>query len=306
MIRSVALACLPLVLTACPRALEPDPDKSSPREPDPLEHEPRGVGAPAVVDKPPAAGAVPLFVDEERVAWLVPNQLGRARPLQDLLPPRARDPHAWVTLEADAEHRRDLFIPRPSESYAGQQARVFAQGTRLTLGMFRPPPAGAPEHVRQTLRAPTVALDGLLLVRVRLEELPRVDDDRDTPAPPLIEIVIDGERVRAVPVSVLGQRGQRKREQRGDGDSDGKKVRPERIGLTEFLRDHAQVTTFKEATLEDVAGEQMSATRADLDSGAVEIKLGRNRRGLVRAFGKGAGLPDNGLRGVRRIELLTR
>jgi hypothetical protein len=294
--RRYGLITLALVVGAagCPRQLDPPKSADTPAEAAPT----------PPLSARPAPDAVALFVDEERVAWLAPAQLQRPTPLASLLPASAREEGAWVALEAQADHRRDLFIPRPAKTYAGQQARVYARGPRLAIGMFRPAPAGAPAHVRQTLRSPTVELDGLKWIRVRLREPPTDDEDEDRRPPPRqIAIVVDGEAAPPVPLDVFPARGKKRR---GGGDRSGDKVRPDQISLLSFLRDHANVPSFVEASLHDRDGVEMRVSAKDLASGVAKVELGRNRRDLVRVFAQGPGVPEDGLRGLIRVELKTR
>jgi hypothetical protein len=271
---------------------------------------PRPIDGPAPPSAPPAAvgdagprpstAAAELLVDDERVAWIDPARLSEPTPLARLLPQELRDPTTWFSITAFAG-KRDLHIVKPAQSYAGQQAKLVADGAgRLRIGMFRAVRSDLPAHVQELARSPTVQLAGVERVEVRTRP-------PEAKAPPPEEgasllIAVAGRPPRSVPVAELAaSRGAGRGERDGEGRASGRRRGVPVARLLEGVD-----LSSASIRLESARGGTLVASGAALEAGKATLELRVNRKGMVVARHTSPDISDEEgeLRGVVRVDVL--
>lgn len=239
----------------------------------------------SVLGLPPV---VQLRLDDVDVPGPTKQDLDVPRRLVDLLPPSARDPRAWRSVEAIATQGRLMTLREPTRTYPGQDLTVMidARG-RVTLAVSRSDDPSLPESVRALARRPSVTLSDILEIRVSTRVAPRAE------VPPAKPVVL---RAPGGGARTLGEADLAKLPEAMPPQSDSKT--PEHQ-LADVVALAAPLDRVSSVTLSFEAAEPVTFGHAALIAKTGQLLVKWNRRGELRVN------EWEGDRRVRKLEGIT-
>ncbi|MEZ4366062.1 MAG: hypothetical protein R2939_07215 [Kofleriaceae bacterium] len=248
------------------------------------------------------AAAIEIVVDGTAQGHLAPARItGRVRLQHAPGAPALPAPSLWRSITATAGGRT-LHLDELDQRYADVRLELFVADGRVGIGAFRLPRPDAPAHVVAALATPTVSLLGV--ERIELDTGAAAAAEAAEPLGSSITLAIGAESrtvtpaelatLAVVPPPPVADRGEK------------------RSGPGWPLA--AVVGLAKRADLELVSVEVTAAegpltvTAAELARSELAFLLRYNRRGqlALQAWSAAAAAPTRTLRGVSRIDVLTR